>query len=435
MHIHTTKWAQIALALLLLFSIVKRVQRQGAPHLDDFRVYETAAFLVEQHLSPLMYEGADTGVDPQLRFADPNSSFAKAAQSLGVSQVRLYVYPPVLADLLLPLAFVNAKLAGTLWTALNILALLGFVIIAGLLLRIKLKTIGFLALLIGALTNYPAHDCFEWGQVTLLLLLLWTLGVFFYARRSIPLSAAAFALATAIKLTPAIIVIPFFLWREWRWIRLYALCLAIFFGLALLINGPATVEDYFLHVMPAMSNGNAFPYNRSLITGFQIIYVLLQGADPNLPYAHIPHGLVLIAKACAFLCLLATTALIARLPRHASTHGRTIVLALLAMLSVAISPVSWPHAYAVCLLPLACLWAEALRGRPSLLYLALLTLCSLELSNFEISFAFFKFLHQHAYPIVTSLAPLCALALVLYRLSRANSFLPKPSPLVPSFLR
>jgi alpha-1,2-mannosyltransferase len=395
--------------------------------LEDFRVYETASMLVHEHRGDLIYDGADTGVDPQLRFADPQSSFARVARSLGVGQVRLYVYPPLLADLILPFTFVNSLEAGRLWTALNYLTLLVVALLARSMLQIPWKSLGFVALLVGVFTFSPALACLQWGQVTILLLCLWTLGLFCYMRGWSAASAGALALATAIKLTPLIVVVPFLLWKEWRWLRLYAISLLACLGLTCLISGSASLSDYSRHVMPAMSSGNAFLGNKSLLASFQILYVTMKGGNLNTTDTLIPPSVIMLGKICALACLIVASILVAFSKAVSSLPTRVLTLSLFAALSSAISPVSWGHAYAVCLLALICLWAEALRIRISAVYLVFLTLCSLELSWFALSFPIKNHAHGVAFGLATFLTPLSAIALVLYRLASSDTFSALPS--------
>ncbi len=71
----------------------------------DFRVYFIAASMIRNHEGSHIYNQAANGADPELAWADPNTLFAGYARKLGVDNVRLYVfYPPLLADMLVPLA-------------------------------------------------------------------------------------------------------------------------------------------------------------------------------------------------------------------------------------------------------------------------------------------------------------------------------------------
>ena len=90
----------------------------------DLPVYYTAASLVQDHRAEDIYEGADTGVDPQLRWADERSICAAEARVRGIRRVGLYVYPPLLAYLAVPLAWFSFPAAETVWKICNWFALL-----------------------------------------------------------------------------------------------------------------------------------------------------------------------------------------------------------------------------------------------------------------------------------------------------------------------
>ncbi len=419
---------KLALVLVLLVCVSKAALHRRPSTLEDFRVYDTAAMLVREHHSNLIYDGADGGTDPQLRLADSESAFATTARRIGFDQVRLYVYPPLLADAMVPFTYASVAGAGRLWIAANLLAVVAFALLVRSMLLIPWKSLGLLALLIGTMTYLPVLDCLKWGQVTIFLLFLWTLGVFCYARGWKAASAAAFAVATAIKLTPLIVLAPFLLWREWRWVRYYFMFLLACVGLTCVVNGPGCLTDYFRHVMPAMSNGNSFIANKSLLASFQILYVTLKGGDPTSMTNAVPKFVSLLGKAAALGFLLAACALVARHAKTSSLQTRRVTLALFAMLSTGVSPVSWEHAYAVCLLALVCLWAEAIRAEIPTGYLVFLTLSSLELSWFLLSFFVLKRVHGVAFGMAIFLTPLSAIGLAIYRLVLGDSPLNAMTP-------
>ncbi len=428
--------SKIALLLVLLLCTSKAVRYWTKPNLSDFRVYETAALLVREHRSLLIYNGADTGADPQLRFADPQSVFAGAARQLGIDPVRMYVYPPILADLLLPMTLMNARHAGIVWNAVNVLILAGFVWLCTSMLQIPWKGVAGIALVLGTITYKPMLECLTWGQITIVLLGLWTLGVYCYARGWIVASALALALATSIKLTPLVAIVPFLLWKEWRWLRVYLLGLAALFLGVLALNGPMCLEDCFRHVIPAMSAGIPDVANRSLLSSFQLFYVTWKGGDAMTPTLLVPHVVGTMGKATGLLCLAAVAVLVARYRASSSLYSRALTLSLFPLLSVLISPVSWMHAYVICLLPLVMLWAEALRTKVPVGYLALLTVCSVELNWFAVSYALRRHTHGPVFALTNSLPVVCGMALILYRLAAmprfaaAASETPFPAPVL-----
>ena len=113
--------AYLTLAILVLLAGSEWIKGAGVPDQVDFKVYLTAAQLVREHKGVEIYNDADTGQNPQMRFATPGSIFQQTAASIGIPWVRLYVYPPTLADLLVPFTFLSLQHACDAWLALNFL--------------------------------------------------------------------------------------------------------------------------------------------------------------------------------------------------------------------------------------------------------------------------------------------------------------------------
>ena len=114
----------------------------------DFHVYYTASALAVEHRGNAIYSGSDTGVDPQLRVAAPETAFARKAHQLGLKRVMLYVYPPILADALAPLTLLPLASAAHAWFALNLVALCLIAFMMAQLLYSKFFSMSGLVLLI-----------------------------------------------------------------------------------------------------------------------------------------------------------------------------------------------------------------------------------------------------------------------------------------------
>ena len=97
-------------------------------------------------------------------------------------------------------------------------------------------------------------------------------GLYFYLRnRTVP-AALMFALMTAIKITPLIVVVPLLAFRDWKQLRAFVLALAaLLIGISL-VNGEGLLHQYVEHVVPAMSTGVVSFQNRNLGTALQIAW-------------------------------------------------------------------------------------------------------------------------------------------------------------------
>ncbi len=417
---------RIAFGFALLVCLAVSARQFHRPNLADFQVYDAAAELVHEHQSPHMYDDADNEPVFQLKFAGDETPFAQAAHRLGVSQVRLYIYPPILADLVLPFVFVSAKTAGELWLLVNFLALLLTAFLMMRMLQVRPGSLGGLAVLLGLFALFGTGMCLIWGQITILLLLLWTAGLFFYLRGSPLASAFVFALATAIKLTPLLVVVPFLIWQEWRWLRAYAAWVLFFVAGMCVVNRPASLADYCFHVMPSMSGGGIPDFeNKAFLASTQLFYVALHGGGTHPVVMPIPPGVILAGKACSLLVLAVAIACVYRLGVRLRMADRLTTLTLFAVLSVCVAPISWKHAYVVVFLALSFLWAEAFRAealpgelpaRPSNTYLLFLAFCSIELGSFLFDSLAMKLTHGVALGALSFLAPATGIVLVFAKL-------------------
>lgn len=417
---------KIHLACILLFGLVMTVHNlhirtTRADFGADFKVYYTAAALVLNGQTSHLYDGANTGEDPQLKFARPGTVYTAMAQSHGLGPVRLYVYPPILADLLVPFAAAPEAAAEQLWLVLNLLAVAATAWMTARLVGLSLASLPGMAVLVGYLALLSTGFCIFWGQITIGLLLLWAIGIFAYSRDQKAVSAFALALATSIKLTPLLVVAPLLLWQDWRWLRSYALSLAALVAAMCAINRPALLAEYFQRVTPAMSRGIPVAQNKSLVSFVQLLYIAARREviDPFLAATtSIPHNVLSLAKLLPLLAVLAVLAVLGRSGRALALDGRLLALALLALVSTCASPVAWKHAYVVAGLPLALLWARALRQTIPTGELVFLSLCSIELGTFFLD-DMVGHLHGGVLATECALAPAFGIGLALFCLRRS----------------
>ncbi len=421
--------ASITFLLLLLLAGSELIKGLGVPDQVDFRVYLTAAQLVREHKGAEIYSDADTGRNPQMRFATPGSTFQQTASSIGIPAVRLYVYPPTLADLLVPFTFLSVQQASNVWFVFNILTILGAAMLVTWMLYDTVFHIACIGFFIGILCFRANGWAFGQGQISSVLVLLWTAGIVCYVKGYIRTSAAVFALATAIKLTPLLVLLPFLVWREGRWVRWFGLSLAAIALILCVVNGPQSLVDYTLHVMPSMSAGFISASNVSLPSGLQQLYLGLTGKNFLAEDAAIPHIIVLGSKLIAAAVMLATLISIYRLGSPRSIMDRAKILSLIALLSLYCSPVAWRSAYGIVFLAAFFLWKEAFERGASKLELLLLALCTLEFSFF-FDTLFLRSTHGVLLSATALLAPAFGCLLIFYTLRkmRLSEHDPHPAP-------
>ena len=81
-----------------------------------------------------------------------------------------------------------------------------------------------------------------------------------------------FALATAIKLTPLIVIVPLVAWRDWKSVRAFAVWGIAILGALWAINGGDTLSLYFHHVLPSMSHGIVMLSNKTIGSALQVFW-------------------------------------------------------------------------------------------------------------------------------------------------------------------
>ncbi|HYM01167.1 MAG TPA: glycosyltransferase family 87 protein [Blastocatellia bacterium] len=199
------RWALGLIALAILAGGLLFARRSGADqrvYRNDFNVYYFAS---RQILS---------GTDPYQQRLTVNTP---------------YLYPPLLAELLIPLALLPVPLSAYLWFVVNAVALVaGALMCAELVvpspdvhqgeptepdeaprarpLAPALRIRRWVALLSVLIVLRFALDCFEMGQVNCVVAALSVAHVYLYERRRPGASSLALAVAAAIKLSPVVIL-------------------------------------------------------------------------------------------------------------------------------------------------------------------------------------------------------------------------------------
>ena len=371
-------------ALIIVSGAYSAAKWDHARNRGGFDVYYTAACLVRGGMSTHLYDETKQHTNPQLRFADPSTVFAQTASAHGIPAVMLYIYPPTLADLMVPLTVFPPAAALIVWNLLNLAMI---VLISGLLMH-RLKVQRYLPVSVVAAFLFlfrPTLNCLYWGQVSILLLFLLVAGFRCYASGRKNMAGLFFALAAAIKLTPLIVIVPLIAWRDWKSLRAIALWSAVILGALWMVNGSGTLDLYFLHQLPSMSGGGLgggdFCNNRAL---GNIFYEYLRGSDRSAA----PIWLVWMVRLVSafvhcFAGWLSQLRNVDKLPDGQRLEMASIFL----LLSSCVSPYSWLYAYVFCAPALVILgkriWEQRLNAVETTLLMAFLL--SLSTSAFHMA--------------------------------------------------
>lgn len=343
---------------------------------DDFFVYYTASQVVRSGMSLHIYDGAYEGLNPQLQnaYASANTVFARTANALGIPKVRLYTYPPTLADLLVPITVFSATNALIVWELLS-LAMIPY---ASLVLTrtLGMRHLGQFGLVTVLLMLFrPTLNCLMWGQVEILLLLLVIAGLSLYAHQHTNMSGLAFALAAAIKLTPLIVIVPFIAWRDWKSLRAITLWGAAILAALWIVNGSGTLSLYCLHVLPTMPGVNSLP-NRTLSV---MLYGYWHGhLDNSTPSTTLVWCVRLLS---AFALCYAGWLSRLNCRDEMQENTRFEMLSIFFLLCCCLAPVAWLHAYVLSAPALVALGKRIFEQRASTFEALLLILFVLSLST------------------------------------------------------
>ncbi len=382
-HFECKRLFAFVLAALLAGSLAQQYLGHPGSGADvDFYVYYFAAQAVHESPHADLYAGA-AEENPELRLQVPaGSAIGACAKAAGFNDVSFYVYPPLLADLLVPLSKLPPHLAAALWRVFNLALVLGSVLLLARMLRVPVLSFEFGVLAAAAYSFWPIHEAVADGQITIVLLALWAAGIVAYSEDRPVLSAAAFALATALKVTPVLVFPLFFVWKDRRWLAAYfAICLGLVAAMAA-VNGWGEVAGYPA-VLSSMGGGIPAISNKSLGSLLTWIYYgrvfAIDSAQAAMP--SLPRALPMAAKAIGGVFYLSCLLLTWRARHGLDRASKAATIAVFAMVTASVSPVSWRNGYSAAFVALAIYWVSALRTPPRVRFGALLALTTFTLGS------------------------------------------------------
>lgn len=370
--IETLLWSAAVCLAAVGFALVAPTLARG-PVQRDFDAYYSAARMLNAQLSPY-------GAIPDSIMGDGSPS----------APHREYVYPPLLAGVLRPVAALHYRAASLAWLGGN-LALL--VVLWRLLCRLSVTARRYRWWTLAALATLPAvYISWIEGQVSLLIgaLMLWcvvetTAATTDSARRSEFLAGAALGLAGAIKVYP-VLLIPVYVWhRRWRVVAsaITVGVLATGFG-AVIGGGLRPTEEWFRRVLPSVAE-RAWPGNQSVVAVVERLaptpaIMVWTGTSerpvrlrPVLSTQSVARS---VGRSAQLLILVISALAILRRGALASRRALAADLALAVLVISLVVPVVWDHYYIQLLIP-AALLIDAASGqiaRRVLLVAALLIL-------------------------------------------------------------
>lgn len=267
---------------------------------------------------------------------------------------RPFIPPPFSAVILAPLTVLPWKTAYFVWQLLCVLMMaISLYFALHLLDDAPPSSIVMTIALAVVFLFLPFKRALTLGNIDVVLILLWVLGVSFLRRgRAIP-SAFCFALGTVIKVSPVYAVPLLILRRQWRWLASYGVASVVLLALSVWKVGWTNHVVWAGQVGPALACGIKSFWNRSL-PGF----ILGLGGPQRLLYdLPAPPGLCLFNKAVSVVCYFAF--LIWCWRKRRDSKGLMFEIVLLPLVVLLVSPLSWTQYYVLAVLPLSYLWSRS----------------------------------------------------------------------------
>jgi Glycosyltransferase family 87 len=380
-------------ALLILWSATvqrqfqsfRGTQDQTAIVGEDFAIYYTAGKVARQVGDRQLYypnrrEG-ELSARNLLDSIAPETRWGQTAQSSGFHTTGRFMAPPFTAILMEPLTLMSPQKALLIWrqaSTLMLIAALYFILrLSGI---AESWPIALVASAGWALALFPFTEMIYQGQVDALMLLLWTLGAYLAQKQQPVWSALSFALATMIKVNPALVCGVFLIRRQWRWLAAYLFWLAVLLGIGTSQLGWQNHLLWARTVAPIISCGVPYFASKSLPTLITNIYlhtVPLETA--NLPY--LPKALCFFNKGLSLALYCGT--LFYFWKKNKSASNLVYELAVMGLVILLISPEAFRHHFVVAILPVLYLWMRSRfgTGRTATLHWAVLAFFTLSIGT------------------------------------------------------
>jgi hypothetical protein len=185
---------------------------------------------------------------------------------LSIEAYQTYLYPPLLAHALAPLAAsISFEETAIVWTIFNLFCVILSIILLTSQIQNQWKRY---AVWLMPVTFVPILETFLQGQVVPILLLLITGAWVAYRSNKAWITGGLLAIATWLKIYPVFIILYFILRRDWRVVASALLIGMVVFGLQISWSELDTMITYFTVNLPNLAAGGqelSMFYNHSLL--------------------------------------------------------------------------------------------------------------------------------------------------------------------------
>jgi hypothetical protein len=329
----------------------------------DFHVYYISGLIAQQRGQ--LYYPVQNSNDLLLGTVTPGTPWDLLAKQQHFQSTCRFIYPPFAAFILEPITLINPEFSLLLWRTLMTLMLLVSIFLIVLLIGRDHLLLNFVLASAAALSFRPFTETIYQGQIDPMILLAWVAGMYLLATGKPFWSALCFAFAAMVKVSPVIVLPLFLLRRQWKWVFSYAGCTLVLLAVSVWRLGFENHVLWWTQVFPYLSNGLAFVSNRSLAAFLFDVYLW------NVPLAYnaqVPMYVVKLAKALDALIYFGVLFYVWRKNKTASSLLHE--LAVLSLVSLIVSPVTWGHHYVLAVIPLIYLWVKSSETWQNLIILA-----------------------------------------------------------------
>jgi len=324
-----------------------------------------------------LYFSQLSGTDPRVYSNDFNVFYHAASEVLSgrdpyqssLGDWTPYLYTPLLAELLIPLAVLPLKLAAYLWFVINAFALgasawLSAILVADPGGKLRANDVAerrpiFISLLVAmgsalVLSRF-ALDNFSLGQVNSLIAFLCVAHVYLYVKGRKAASALMFALAAGIKLTPILFIVWHLARRRLKFAAACVVVLAAVTLLSFLPLGARAADAWNTFVGRTIRNEQGFDY---AYAGNQSLRGLIERVEGDAGPSDASRSPASAPASITSVVLILFTVLVA-----ARAGDETASAAPFFCLLVVLSPLSWKAHFVSLILPISYLMARTIRGK------------------------------------------------------------------------
>ena len=257
-----------------------------------------------------------------------------------------YLYPPLLAELLVPITLLPLPVAAYLWFLLNAASLFLALYMSSRLAAPE-RTLAVFGLTFVLLFRFTL-DNLDYGQVNLLVAALAVAHVYFFTRGRKLAAAAVLALAVAIKLTPVVVLFYHLAKRRWRYVLANLALVGVLGVVSFAPFGARGGSAFQTFVNRTVHNEQKFDLayhgNQSL-----------RGAWERLGWADDRVGALMATLLFALFIIVPVFLVMYRQGNEVSVSAPFFCL------TVLLSPLSWKQHYVILALPLAYVIGRAWR--------------------------------------------------------------------------